>query len=230
MHRAHQVYAAPLKEDVPGLLQKYGHIIERVARQISTRIGTPSLYDDLWSVGALGLIDSAGRFDSTRGVRFESFAEHRIRGSMIDELRRMDHLPRRLRASVDKVQKAKNDLTQTLGQTPTTVEIAEHMQMDVEEVDSALSLTQPALPLEEELLTHTSPNADEQISREQLQKTLASAVEALPERLRILMGLHYLEGLNYREIAKVLGVSEPRVCQLHAEAIGKLRESLHEHT
>ena len=148
---------------------------------------------------------------------------------MIDELRRMDHLPRRLRATVDKVQKGKADLTQQFGRPPTPEEMSTHLEMSVEEIDSAVALLQPVLPLEETLLSAELPGADEALSREQLRDTLAEAVTELPERLRILMGLHYVEGLNYREIAKILGVSEPRVCQLHAEAIAKLRDKLDEH-
>ena len=229
MSRAHAVYADPKKGDEATLIAKYSSLIDRAARTIATRVGSPALFDDLWSVGALGLLDAAGRYDAERGVRFESFAEHRIRGAMIDELRRMDHLPRRLRAQTDKVQKAKRELAQNLGRPVSTEEIAEHLDMDVQAVDNAENLTQPQLPIEEQLLAHMGPNADDEISHAQMLSSLTEAITALPERLRTLMGLHYLEGFNYREIAKILGVSEPRVCQLHAEAIGKLRDKLTEH-
>ncbi len=228
MHRAHALYANSSK-DQNALVTKCAPLIDRIARQIAAKTGLDSLFDDLWSAGALGLLDAASRFDPSQGVRFESFVEHRIRGAMIDELRRLDHLPRRLRAQTDKVEKAKQKLGQEYGRAPTHEELASHLDVGFEELDSVEALSHPILPLDEALLSHSGDlSAEEKVAREQLSRRLAAAISDLPERLRTVMGLHYEEGLNYREIAQVLSVSEPRVCQLHSEAVGLLRKALEE--
>src|SRR2546430_5910557 len=130
------------------LLRKHGAIIDRLARRLVARTGLHSAYDDLWSAGALGLIESGRRFDSTRGASFETFAEHRVRGAMLDELRRIDHLPRRLRSRTDDVQKSQRKLSGELGREATLDEVAQDLNMDLEEVSSVHNLLEPHLPLE----------------------------------------------------------------------------------
>src|ERR1044071_2477256 len=126
MHRAPATYAAK-SSDADELIQRYGSLIDRVARRIVMRTGLGSAFDDLWSAGALGLLEAAGR-----GVTFETFVEHRIRGAMLDELRRMDHLPRRLRSRTDDVQKARQKLSGQLGREASVDELAAELKMDME--------------------------------------------------------------------------------------------------
>jgi RNA polymerase sigma factor for flagellar operon FliA len=142
---------------------------------------------------------------------------------MLDEMRRMDHLPRRLRAETDKVEKQRARLGHVLGREPTAEEIAEGLGAPLEDVFEVLQLLEPAMPIPEELPQHDAEPADERLDRAKLQGTLAAAIGTLPERLQILLALYYDEGLTYREIAKVMAVSEPRVCQLHSEAVKRLR-------
>src|SRR6201984_2589362 len=127
--RALATYASKTTE-ADELIQRYGTLIDRVARRIALRIGLRSAFDDLWSAGALGLLEAAGRFDAGRGVSFETFVEHRIRGAMLDELRRMDHLPRRLRTRAEDLKKAKHKLSGRLGREATMDEIAVEMNVD----------------------------------------------------------------------------------------------------
>ena len=163
------------------------------------------------------------QFDPTRDVKFETFAEHRIRGAMIDEMRRMDHLPRRLRDDTDKVERAHARLAQQLHREPTVEEVADAVGAPLEDVMEVIQLLQPAVPVAEELAVSDAEGADEAYDRRQQQASLAKAIGELPERLRILLALYYDEALTYREIARMLGVSEPRVCQLHADAMKRLR-------
>jgi RNA polymerase sigma factor FliA len=214
-------------ESAEALIQQYGHLIDRVARRLAARVGSPSLAQELWSAGASGLLDAAKRFDGNREVKFESFAEHRIRGSMLDELRRMDHLPRRLRSATDAVSKARRKLAQTLSREPTDVELAEATGMQLEELAALDGLAQPHLSFSPEmLLSSTEPLPDEVAQRRQLQSRLAAAIGVLPSRLQMVLSLHYVEGLSYREISGMLDISEPRVCQLHSEAVKKLRAQM----
>lgn len=230
MHRAAIRYETT--QQTPALsetevVQKYSFLIDRVARRISAKTANVVQPGDLWSVGALGLLDAWKRYDAERAVKFESFAEHRIRGAMIDELREMDHLPRRLRADTDKVRKARQALGATLGREPTQEELAAKLGVPVEEVDALEALSQPVVPLTPELPVASQDAAqDERYDQAQTVRGLTAAIEKLPPRLALLLSLHYVEGLTYKEIAQALEVSEARVCQLHGDAVKKLREIL----
>jgi RNA polymerase sigma factor for flagellar operon FliA len=208
------------------LLRRHAPLLERCARRLAARTGYAVSPDDLWSAGALGLLDAARRYDPTRDVRFETFAEHRVRGAMLDEMRRMDHLPRRLRAGLERIERERSRLGQALGREPEAAEIAGSLGLPPEEVAEALQLMLPVVPVEEDLLRDRGPAPDDTLAGAQLRDRVVAAIEALPERLRILLALYYDEGLTYREIAKGMGISEPRVCQLHSEAVKRLRGSL----
>jgi RNA polymerase sigma factor for flagellar operon FliA len=225
MHRAYAQYAQSSSSEAQ-LIARHGAMIDRCARRLAARTGHAVSPDDLWSAGAMGLIEAAQRFDGARDVRFESFAEHRIRGAMLDEMRRMDHLPRRLRADVEKVEAARSKLAQNLGRDPDTHEVAEALDASPQDVAELLQLLAPHLPINDEIATSPESALEESLGRAELQRRLVRAIGALPERLRVLLALYYDEELTYREIAKILGVSEPRVCQLHSEAVKKLRAEL----
>jgi RNA polymerase sigma factor for flagellar operon FliA len=235
IRKALATYASATTE-ADDLIQRYAPLIDRIARRIAIRTGLRSAFDDLWSAGALGLLEAAPRFDATRGVTFETFVEHRIRGAMLDELRRMDHLPRRLRSRTDDVQKAKKKLAGQLGREASTEEVAQAMNVDLEELSGLEALMEPHVPLDKAahlLASHgtgdgpgSASPVEENIARAQMAKALAEGFKKLPERLQTVMGLHYVEGLTYREIAKMLDVSEPRICQLHADALKRLRAAM----
>jgi RNA polymerase sigma factor for flagellar operon FliA len=226
-HRAIANYQSASQPDDAATLRRYGHIVERLARRLVLRTGLASTYDDLWAAGALGLIEASRRFDGAKGASFETFVEHRIRGAMLDELRRLDHLPRRLRSRTDEVTKARRKLSAALGREATIEEVAAELGMDIEEASGMEALLEAPVPLERALpFLTTEENLDDPLLRAEAVRKLAEAIETLPERLRILLSLHYVEDLTYREIARLLEVSEPRVCQLHAEAVSKLRATM----
>lgn len=227
MHRALATYAANREGSADDLLKRYGTLIDRIARRICFRTGLHSVYDDLWSAGAVGLIEAKSRFEADKGASFETFAGHRIRGAMLDELRKLDHLPRRLRARTDEVEKTRKSLSEELGREATQEEVAASLDMDLEDLGGLEALRSPQVPLESVLATLTfESGVDDDLDRGKVLARLTRAVEALPERLQVLVSLHYVEGLSYREIAHIFDVSEPRVCQLHADAMRRLRETL----
>ena len=232
MHRALATYSSTASgNDGDELIQKYSSVIDRIVRRIVMRTGLQSAFDDLWSAGALGLMEASRRFDPSRGVTFETFVEHRIRGAMLDELRRMDHLPRRLRSRTDDVQKARKKLQGQLGRDVSTEEVAAELKLDMEEVGGIEALMEPHVPLDrwaQAATTDEEASVEDRLSRAQMVAALEGAIRTLPERLQTVLGLHYLEGLTYREIAKMLDVSEPRVCQLHSDGLRKLRAVLAE--
>jgi RNA polymerase sigma factor for flagellar operon FliA len=227
MHRVPAIYAAAPALDEAELIARYGHLIEKTARRLAVKSGIQSLEDDLWSAGALGLLEAARRFEPGRGARFETFAEHRVRGAMLDEMRRLDHLPRRLRERSDQVAKARRDLATALGRPATDDEVVRKMRISHEELVDVEGAAQPFAPLDPEQTTPSDAEmADDLLERGRLGKRLAEQITKLPERLQTVLGLHYQEGCTYREIAQLLKVSEPRVCQLHAQALDLLREGI----
>ncbi len=224
MHRALARYgpADPDRE----LLARHAPLLDRCARRLAARCGGAVHADDLWSAGAMGLLEAARRFDAARDVRFETFAEHRVRGAMLDELRRMDHLPRRLRSDTAKVEAARSKLSQASGREPEPHEIADAVGMPMEDVAELMQLSLPPLSAEDAALHAAAEGADEALAAAEARRTVADALAGLPERLRILLALHYDEELTYREIAKMLEISEPRVCQLHSDAMRRIREAM----
>ena len=228
MHRALSTYqASKTAGGDADVLKSHGNIVNRLARWLVSRTGMQSAYDDLWSAGALGLLEAHKRFDSARGVSFETFAEHRVRGAMLDEMRRMDHLPRRLRSRTDDLKKARHKLGASLGREATLEEVAAEMETDLQEVSEMESLLEPAVPLESVIpMLAGNQDMDDEASKRETLRALTAAIERVPERLRMVLGLVYIEGLTYSEVGGLLKVSEPRVCQLHSEALKHLRREM----
>jgi len=209
------------------LVKKHLAMIERQARRISARTGHLVEPGDLFTAGALGLLEARRRYDASRGVKFETFAEHRVRGAMADELRNLDHLPRRLRAETEALQKAKKKLSHERGREIGTDELATELKQSSEDVAALQALSEPPLSLTVELpMPSQDEPADVQLAKAQQKKLLADAIASLPARLALLMSLYYVEGLPYKEIAEALEVTEARVCQLHGQAVKELRAKL----
>lgn len=225
MHRALRSYTGTPDPD-SALVMEHATLIDRCVRRLVNRTGLHDRVDDLWVAGALALVDAARRFDRSRAVPFTGFAEHRVRGALLDELRRMDHLPRRLRSQTEGLRKAREKLRHALGREPTNEELCTDLKVDHEALASleALAAPQPVLDPDHMGESH-DPSPQENAQRAQERALLASAVEKLPDRLKTLLSLHYVEGLTYREIANMMQVSEPRVCQLHAQALKAIRGS-----
>ena len=194
--------------------------------------------DDLIQAGTIGLLDALKRFDANQGASFATFASQRIRGAMLDELRSRDWVPRRVRRNARALDETLRLLEQRLGRAPEEREIAAALGIDLaeyrqllldangsqmvaldemgeDEID-AVSATSQAL----------SPFAELAEGRDR--ERLIKAIEALPEREKLLLALYYQEDLNLKEIGAVLGVSESRVCQLHSQAVARLRSWLAE--
>lgn len=197
--------------------------------------------DDLLSFALMGLLEAMERFDPGRGVKFESFAASRIRGAVIDELRRADWLPRSARAKVSRFEEALRRMVQERGGVaPSEEEVMEELKLSREELEELFELSHRSavlsldhvLELEDEevevgsILPDPGEGVEEEIEREERAREVAEALGRLPERERLVLTLYYYEGLNLREIASVLGVTESRVSQIHGKAISSLRALL----
>jgi RNA polymerase sigma factor FliA len=219
-----------------------------LVRFVVGRLGIPPSClldtDDLLSCGTIGLINAIDRYDPLRGSRFESFATARIRGAVIDHLRALNWLPRSAMARVRQMEYAIANLEQRLGRPPKEEEIAteacvspsRYRQMLQEAGTIVLSLDAPLAPLAQDegitsladlLEDERSPGPDEQAEMQELLALLRIALDHLPERERLLLALYYREELTMKEISKIMNVSESRVCQLHMQAVLRLRNALH---
>ncbi len=231
------------------LLKQHQPMVRRIALQMIAKLPASVELDDLIQAGMIGLLDASSRYEDNRGAQFETFASQRVRGAMLDELRASDWGSRGLRQSARKVETAIQALEHRLGRSPTEGEIAKELKMSLDAYQSLLQEVQGAQLLYVEdfaqddsdgspfLDRHARDAGNDRLSSDDpLQQLLESgfreelieAIAALPERDRLLLNLYYEEELNLREIGAVLEVSQSRVCQLHSQAISRLRASLKE--
>src|SRR5689334_22385952 len=225
------------------LILHYAPLVKYVAGRVGSGLPAHVEQADLVSYGTFGLIDAITRYEPTREVKFESYAMSRIRGAIIDELRSTDWIPRSVRMKARQFERAVAQLESTLQRTPTDEEVAEAMDMDVEEIRKflgQLSLVN-VVALDELLVDEDGGSAprlvdtlqdstalDPQAMAEhgEARQLLARAVEQLPDREKVVVSLYYFEGLTLAEIGRVLGVTESRICQLHTKAVLHLRAKL----
>ncbi|MCS7263448.1 MAG: FliA/WhiG family RNA polymerase sigma factor [Armatimonadetes bacterium] len=213
------------------LVQAYLHLVKRVVARIKPLLPPSVEEGDLISYGLIGLLEAIDRFDRSRGVPFEAFATQRIRGSILDGLRSMGWLPRSAYQKAKQLQDTIESLEQKLGHSPTEQELAEELGLTDDEYSNFVMEASPIaiLPLDELLpLAEKAREQDimDEHRRRELIETLAYAIEKLPERERLVITLYFYEQLTLKEIAKVMKLTEGRVCQLKTQAIMRLRATL----
>ncbi len=217
------------EEDPAELTKRYGHLVNLWARRYAGTSSGVIDWEDLVSVGMMGLLQAQKRFDSSVGKPFEVYAEFRIKGAILDELRRVDPYSQPQRRKVRKLNAALRDLSNELGREPDEAELAEFLGMSVAQVQELQTQAQ-ALKFEavEELDRHSLSNdiAVSGWSRADLEIGLARAISALDKRTQTILSLYYTEGLAMSEVAELLGVTEARISQLHSAAIRTLREAV----
>jgi RNA polymerase sigma factor for flagellar operon FliA len=222
------------------MLDQFAPLVRRLAYHLVARLPASVQLDDLIQAGLIGLVDAIGRYRDDQGAQFETFATQRIRGAMLDELRAHDWLPRGLRRLQKQLAAALDRCEQRLGRAPSETEIAGELGVSLAQYQRMLDEAHGAQLFyledmgseggDEPYLDRNGPeDADTpmlQLQDERFRLALVAGVEDLPEREKLLMGLYYDEELNFKEIASVLGVSESRVCQLHGQAVSRLRAKL----
>jgi RNA polymerase sigma factor FliA len=227
------------------LILTYAPLVKYVAGRLGTGLPAHVEEGDLVSYGLLGLMNAIERYDPGRDTKFETYAISRIKGSIIDELRSLDWVPRSVRSRAREIERAITELEHRLHRPPADEEIAAHIGIsDTEFQDSLTQISRSSVAALDELWTISSsggdtvslidtlqdPNADDpstEMSRVELREALASSIGKLPERERTVITLYYYEELTLREIGEVLGVTESRVSQLHTKAILRLKAKLH---
>ena len=210
------------------LVREHGPLIDACARVIGRRTGVDPA--ELWSAGAVGLLEAVERFDAGRGASLQTFLGHRVRGAMLDEVRRMDRLPRRLRDDVSSVRRAADVLEARLGRAPSTREIASQAAMAEDAVVVALdahAASAEGVPVDDAVAGESDVAGAESLSMlRQDSAAAAAAIAALPERTQLIVSLRFVEDLSQKEIAQVLQLSEARGCQILKGALAELRAAL----
>ncbi len=215
-------------------LPKVKYIADRIAAKLPPSVER----DDLYGAGVVGLIDAVERFDSTRGVAFTTFAELRVRGAILDNLRSTDWASRTIRRRAREIQAAYAQLEQVTGRTVTEEEVAEHMKISLPELRESLQnisgLKITNLDERDEvtgfsvadLVADKALSPLDELGNAEYKRLLAKAIDKLPDRERQVIALYYVEELTMKEIGDVIGVTESRVSQLRSQAVVRLRTAL----
>ncbi|MCX8117515.1 MAG: FliA/WhiG family RNA polymerase sigma factor [Desulfobacterota bacterium] len=230
-------------EDRNEVILRYAPLIKHVAHRLAMRLPSHICVDDLISAGVIGLMDAVSKFDPEKKVEFKTYAEFRIRGAMIDELRTMDWVPRSLRQKATQIERTIQQLERRNGRAVEDEEIASAMGLSLDEYYRTLKDLQGLSPIDPEEVLRRCPrvsiedvveilageeenNPFHQYSLNELKGLLSRAIDTLSEKERTVLSLYYYEELTLKEIGEVLGLTESRICQIHAKAILKLRSRL----
>ncbi|MCL2225587.1 MAG: FliA/WhiG family RNA polymerase sigma factor [Defluviitaleaceae bacterium] len=221
------------------LIVHYAPIIKYVAGRMLIHVGQHIELDDLIGYGVFGLIDAIDKYDTSKGVKFETYASFRIRGTIIDAIRKMDWVPRTLRQKNKQMEQAYSQLEEELGRSPTDEEIAEKLDMSAEEMQelmrksAVLSLVSLDDYMEQNYESSVTPlvanrvdTPEARIDRKECREMLAEAISKLTEKEKLVVTLYYFEGLTLKELSSIMKVSESRVSQIHTKALTKLQGKL----
>lgn len=220
------------------LIEKYIGLVKIVAGRMYNYYGSKIEYDDLVSFGVLGLIDSIERFDVNRNIKFETYAQIRIKGAIVDNIRKLDWVPRSLRKKSKEIQKEMLILENKLGRVPSNIELAEHLNISLKELEETLSDTVSFnVTSLEDLLANKGEyiiddekeiNIPEKVfERKELKEILGDIIDNLPINQKTVISLYYYEELTYKEIGKIMELSESRISQIHSKAILNIKNKLY---
>ncbi|GIX47071.1 MAG: RNA polymerase sigma factor WhiG [Candidatus Tectimicrobiota bacterium] len=225
------------------LILEYAPVIKYIAQRLAIRLPPHISVDDLINAGVIGLIDAIEKYDPSRDNTFKTYAEFRIRGAMLDELRNMDWVPRSVRQKESALNRAYEELERRLGRSAEDEEVAAFLGIDTEELYAWLNqlrgvalLSLDALGLHSHdgepfnlldiLPGDEAQNPVQMLQKQRLREILARAIDELPYQERVVISLYYFEELTMKEIGKVLHITESRVSQIHTKAIFHLRSKL----
>jgi RNA polymerase sigma factor for flagellar operon FliA len=224
------------------LLTDHLGLVHHVARQMSRTLAVKADFDELVSAGSMGLMAALDSFDPSRGLAFSTFAAPRIRGAILDELRRQDHVPRSIRRKTREIHAARESLMRALGRAPEDQEVASHLNVDLQtlwrwqgEIEGAHHMPLDRAPGDREntapspsdvLAAEEEHGVEDRLNHQQEVSILREAILKLKEQERVVLSLYYFEELKLHEIATVLDLTESRVSQIRSKALGKLRGEL----
>lgn len=224
------------KQSRDSLIVQYIYLVRYAVGRIKVSLPATISVEDITGYGVEGLINAVERFSPLKNARFETYALIRIRGAILDKIRSQDFLPRSVRKKIKEVKQAAEVLKQEYGRIPTSSEIANYLDMDVEKVNTIMAedvtitsiydkrgSSDDSMEIIDTIEDSTKLNPQERLEEKNVKTDLQKALLRLPERERVLMVLYYQENMTMKEIGATLNMSESRVCQLHAQAIMKLK-------
>lgn len=224
------------------LLAEYAPLVRRVAYKLAARLPNSVEIDDLTSSGVIGLIDAIEKFDPAKSNNFRSYAEIRIRGAILDELRHLDWVPRSVRKRAHEIEETYLRLERETDKTPTELDVAEDLGLSLEDFHALADRVKPMTIVSFEDLSlggsseprnvlacmrdDSAPDPHALMVLARLRDGLTDALDELPEKQRLVLSLYYFEDLNLKEIGRILGVTESRISQVHSTAVLQLRANL----
>ncbi len=238
-HESHGRIPADLKEQI---VIEHSSLIRYIVNRIAVRLPSHIDLDDLHSTGVIGLMDAIDKYDPTKNCRFKTYAEFRIKGAILDQLRALDWVPRSVRQKSRRLDTAYNEVEQRLGRAATEDEVADSLGLELEELhtminqvrgisivnlDELRSAGEGNAPLYPDVFEDVkAENPFTTLKSRELCASIGACIAALPEKERLVMSLYYYEDLNMKEIGLVLSITESRVCQIHTKAVSRLRSKL----
>lgn len=233
------IYPVSSPESENKVVQQQASLVKRIAQHLLGKLPPCVQLEDLIQAGMIGLLEAAKNYDVSKGASFETYASIRIRGSMLDEIRKGDWVPRSVHRNSRKIAQAIKMVENKTGRDPRNFEVAESLNMTLNEYHQLIQETSTAriiafqdMGLSEEVIAEgisiTSPGPLDGLQQEDFKKNLLKSIESLPERERLVLALYYDQELNLREVGEVLGVSESRVSQIHSQAMLRLQTRLKE--
>ena len=221
------------------LITEYIFVVKYVAGRLSMYLGNTVEYNDLVSDGIFGLIDAIEKYDISKGVKFETYASLRVRGSILDHIRKLDWVPRSLRQKQKKIDEAIRKIEKETGKEPRNHDIAKELNISIDEYYNWCTQTSLINLISLDDYTNSGLEAfvqpvhkscfehpEELIDRQETKKILSEVIDKLNEKEKKVIALYYYEELTLREISYILGVSESRVSQIHSKAITKIRQKI----
>lgn len=223
------------------VIREFSSVVRAMAHRLAYRLPAHLDADDLISAGVIGLMDAMTKYDPSRETKFKTYAEFRIRGAMLDEIRSMDWIPRSVHERIGLLQRTHHELLKKYGRPPTDPEVAAALNMTMEELDEFLTRSQGAVVISLDdlgvrevdshkvltaLVDTENPDPLSRVISDNVREVLTGAIQELPEKERTVLQLYYYEELTMKEIGGILKVTESRVCQIHTKAVLRLKSRL----
>jgi len=233
------MYAASEAAPDSLVVQQHAQLVKRIAQHLLGRLPPCVQLEDLIQAGMIGLLEASKNYDISKGASFETYASIRVRGAMLDEIRKGDWAPRSVHRNTRKIAASVRKVENQTGRDPRDHEVATDLNVTLEEYHRLVQESNGSrmfafydVGLSEDMMSEgmaiPSPSPLEGLQKEDFKRSLTRGIESLPERERLVLGLYYDEELNLREVGEILGVSESRVSQIHSQAMSRLQARLKE--
>jgi RNA polymerase sigma factor for flagellar operon FliA len=236
---AHGTIPPELKEQI---VLEHTPLIRYIVNRIAVRLPSHIDLDDLHNTGVIGLMDAIDKYDPDKNCKFKTYAEFRIKGAILDQLRSLDWVPRSIRQKSRRLEQAYTDVEQRLGRSASDTEVADSLGLAIEEFHLLINQVRGISMVNlDELRSHgdaeqpiygdifedvKAENPFTSLKSRELRQGVSDCIASLPEKERLVISLYYYEDLNMKEIGSVLGITESRVCQIHTKAVARLRSKL----